>query len=144
MGKCTHSPWFGGNTGQLDRVLGPHCHVTPLPSTKGYHPPTYRSPVHAWTWTQLLAEVMQGGVLSPQDWPLSRAGLAASADSGTFLGLASGPSYSLKTAAPLGWQPCGRLLTLPGMTPCLCREGWLTSGEAQRLEATLPYPLDQI
>lgn len=59
------------------------------------------------------------GAHSP-GWALRRKGLAASADSGTFPGLASGPSCSLKTAVPLGWQPCGRPLTLPGMTPCLC------------------------
>lgn len=35
---------FGGNIEQLDRVLGPHCHVTPLPSTEGIPSPHMQIP----------------------------------------------------------------------------------------------------
>lgn len=66
-----------------------------------------------------LTEGMLGGLLGPQGWPLSGAELAASADSGTFPGVAL---RQLETAASLGWQPCGQPLALPGMTPHLASE----------------------
>lgn len=104
----------------VGQSMGSPRHVTPLTSVKGMPHPPARSNVHARTWTQALAEGGVGWGVGPQGWPLSRVGLATSADSGTFPGLASGPSGSLKTAAPLGSRPCGRPLALPGMTPCLC------------------------
>lgn len=111
--------WWGCCT--VGQSIGPRRRVTPLPSMEGMpcRPPTQVQCVCRDMDTASSRGWRRVGCLVPRVGPSagrSRPLLLTR----TFPGLASGPSDLLKTAASFGWQPCGRPVALPGMTPGLC------------------------
>lgn len=128
--------------------------MTPLPSTEGMPcrpPPQVRcacrdmDTASSRGWRRVGRLVPRVGPSAGRNWQLLL--------TRTFPGLASGPSGSLKTAAPFGWQPCGGCGS-PWDDPWPLRglgrgakggDGWgggrVVRGETQRLEATLLRPL---
>ena len=113
------SPGFWWGCCTVGQGIGPQRHVTPLPSMEGMpcRPQVQcvcrdMDTASSRGWRTVGCPVPRVGPSAGRSWQLLL--------TRTFPGLASGPSGSLKTAAPFGWQPCGRPVALPGMTPGLC------------------------